>query len=104
MSFEDKSGPALLSAAKLASLVATSDGDYTSHTSDIAENAIPIKITTDGTAKGTKLTVNGESIPFKSLYVDCSNGEFEYCTVSITLDAIDEDGITIEKTLRLRQD
>ena len=102
MSFEDKSGPALLSAAKLASLVAT---DHGSHTSDIAENAIPVKITTDGTPKGTKLTVNGENIPFKSLYMDCTNGgEFEYCSISITLEAIDENGIIIEKTLRLRQD
>lgn len=108
MSFEDKSGPALLSVAKLAFLVATSDedhSDYASHTSDIAENAIPVKITTDGTAKGTKLTVNGEDIPFKYLYMECTNGgEYEYCSISITLEAIDENGIIIEKTLRLRQD
>lgn len=65
----------------------------------------PIMVMSDGTPEGTTLMVNGMVVPFKRMDICCSQDpDYPYCDLSITLVEGDQNGLQVEKTLRLRKE
>ncbi len=65
----------------------------------------PIMIMSDGTPEGTHLMIHGQLIDFKRMDIYCSHDpEYPHCSLSITREEADENGLLIEKTLTLRKE
>jgi hypothetical protein len=67
--------------------------------------APPIMIASDGSPEGTVLFVHGQPVPFKHFSLFCDRGEdYADCSISVTIEESDVDGMKIEKRLTLRKD
>ena len=65
----------------------------------------PIMIMSDGTPEGTHLMIHGQLIDFKRMDIYCSHDpEYPHCSLSITREEKDENGLLVEKTLTLRKE
>ncbi len=65
----------------------------------------PIVVMSDGTPENTHLMINGQMVPFKRMDLYCSRDDkYPHCSVSITTEQADENGLLIEKTLTLRKE
>lgn len=66
-------------------------------------NAPPIAIISDGTADGTVLMIHGQVVPFSSMDLYCSKGDYTSCSMSVTVRETGADGIEVSKTMSLRK-
>ncbi len=65
----------------------------------------PIMIMSDGTPEGTHILIHGQMLAFKRMDMYCSNDpDYPNCSISITMNETDNDGLIIEKTLTLRKE
>lgn len=65
----------------------------------------PIMVMSDGTPEGTHLMVHGQLVPFKRMDIYCSHDpEYPHCSVSVTMNETDDNGMVVEKTLTLRKE
>lgn len=65
----------------------------------------PIMIMSDGTPEGTHLMIHGKMVGFKRMDMYCSHDElYPNCSISITMDETDMNGMIVEKTLTLRKE
>lgn len=65
----------------------------------------PIVVMSDGTPENTHLMINGQMVPFKRMDIYCNRSDkYPSCSVSITTEQTDENGLLVEKTLTLRKE
>lgn len=65
----------------------------------------PIIIMSDGTPEGTHLMIHGSLVIFKRMDLYCSHdSDYPSCSLSITTEDTDTEGLLIEKTLTLRKE
>jgi len=97
MSKKTKSGLDLAAAQRISELVAEIE-------KSTASDQPPIVIISDGSPEGTMLMLNGQTIPAKRISLYCSNDpDYPNCDLSITIEEVTIDGLTVEKTLSLRK-
>lgn len=69
-----------------------------------AAHAPVIQITSDGTAEGTMLLVNGVEVPFAGIDFYCnSNGDYKTCSMNIRTREQGPNGLVVERSFNLRQ-
>ena len=74
---------------------------------DIAQaaDAPPILIASDGSPEGTVLLVHGQPVPFKDFSIYCDRSDdYSSCSVHVTIEESNEDGMTVERRLTLRKE
>lgn len=65
----------------------------------------PIMIASDGTPEGTVILINGRPVPYKYIDLHCSHSdEYPSCSINITMDDTNENGMVVERTLTLRKE
>ena len=68
-----------------------------------AAHAPAIQITSDGTAKGTKLLLNGVEIPFSGIDFYCNDSDdYKSCSMSVRVREQGSDGLVVERSFNLR--
>jgi len=66
---------------------------------------LPIMIASDGTPEGTVVLIHGQPVPFKQVDMYCSHeAGYPHCSISITMDETNENGMIVERKLILRKD
>lgn len=63
----------------------------------------PIAIISDGTANGTILMLHGQVVPFSSMDIYCSRGDYASCSMSVTMRETGPDGLEVSRTMTLRK-
>ena len=65
----------------------------------------PVMILSDGTPEGTMLFVHGQPVPAERIEMWCStNPDYPHCDLSVTMTETDQNGMKVEKTMRLRKE
>ena len=64
--------------------------------------APPLQILSDGTSDGTIVMVHGVSVPFTRMDFYCSGGDYPSCSMSITTQEKDLNGLVVERSFNLR--
>ena len=65
----------------------------------------PIMIAGDGTPEGTVILIHGRPVSYRHIELHCSRAkEYPYCSINITMDDTNENGMIIERTLTLRKE
>ena len=101
MSDQPKSGVELTADARISILAADLD---LSHGAE-EPNYPPIMIASDGSPEGTVLMVHGQPVAFKDFSIYCDRSEdYASCSISVTIEESNEDGMTVERRLTLRKE
>ena len=101
MSDQPKSGVDLAADARISILAADLDISHGADTPDYP----PIVVASDGSPEGTVLLVHGQQVPFKDFSIYCDRSEdYSSCSVHVTIEESNADGMTVERRLTLRKE